>query len=340
VVLPELHIMAGNRTPAKWLSLLLVAGLAVAALLLWKKLQQEPLPDGFASGNGRIEATEIDIATKLAGRLEAVLAEEGDMVETNQVVARMDTDSLAAQLRSAQARVRQAQRERDHAEAIVRQRKSECTLAEKQLARSRAMRRRDSGAISQEQIDHDVSALETARAACAAAEAQVANADAAIEAAVAEVERISADIDDSTLRAPLGGRVLYRLAEPGEVLAAGGKILTLLDLTDVYMTLFLPTEQAGRVSMGAEVRIIFDAAPQLVIPATVSFVAPEAQFTPKEVETRNERDKLMFRIKARIDPALLREHIEKVKTGVPGVAYVRLDPDQPWPDFLHVRLPQ
>ena len=333
--------MAGNRTPAKWLTLLVVAGaVAVAAPFVWKKLQQDQLPDGFGSGNGRIEATEIDIATKLAGRLEAVLADEGDMVEANQVVARMDTESLAAQLRSAQAKVRQAQRERDHALAIVRQRKSECALAEKQLARSRAMRSRDPGAISQEQIDHDVTAVETARAACAAAEAQVANADAAIEAAAAEVERISADIDDSTLRAPLGGRVLYRLAEPGEVLAAGGRILTLLDLTDVYMTLFLPTEQAGRVGIGAEVRIVFDAAPQLVIPATVSFVAPEAQFTPKEVETRSERDKLMFRIKARIDPALLRQHIEKVKTGVPGVAYVRLDPELAWPEFLQVRLPQ
>jgi HlyD family secretion protein len=332
--------MPGKQNPAKWLAILIVAGLAVAGVLLWQTLNKQQLPEGFASGNGRIEAIEIDIATKLAGRLESVLAEEGDMVEAGQVVARMDTKSLGAQLRTAQARVRQAQRERDHAVAIVRQRKSECSLAEKQLARSRAMRRRDPGAISQEQIDHDITAVETARAACAAAEAQLANTDAAIEAAAAEVERISADIDDSTLKAPRSGRVLYRLAEPGEVLAAGGKIITVLDLTDVYMTLFLPTDQAGRVSIGAEARIIFDAAPHLVIPATVSFVAPEAQFTPKEVETRDERDKLMFRIKARIDPALLRQHIEKVKTGVPGVAYVRLDGDLPWPEFLHVRLPQ
>jgi HlyD family secretion protein len=332
--------MPGKQNPAKWLAILIVAGLAVAGVLLWQTLNKQQLPEGFASGNGRIEAIEIDIATKLAGRLESVLAEEGDMVEAGQVVARMDTKSLGAQLRTAQARVRQAQRERDHAVAIVRQRKSECSLAEKQLARSRAMRRRDPGAISQEQIDHDITAVETARAACAAAEAQLANTDAAIEAAAAEVERISADIDDSTLKAPRSGRVLYRLAEPGEVLAAGGKILTVLDLTDVYMTLFLPTDQAGRVSIGAEARIIFDAAPHLVIPATVSFVAPEAQFTPKEVETRDERDKLMFRVKARIDPALLKQHIEKVKTGVPGVAYIRLDGDLPWPEFLHVRLPQ
>ncbi len=333
--------MAGrNRKSLAWLVVLVLLGGALGGVLLWKVLNTTELPAGIASGNGRIEAIEIDIATKLAGRLEAVLAEEGDMVEAGQVVARMDTKSLAAQLRSAQAKVEQARRERDYAVAIVRQRESECSLAEKQLSRSRAMRRSDPGAISQEQIDHDVTAVETARAACAAARAQLANVDASIEAAVAEAERITADIDDSVLKAPRGGRVLYRLAEPGEVLAAGGKILTVLDLTDVYMTLFLPTEQAGRVSIGAEARIIFDAAPQLVIPATVSFVAPEAQFTPKEVETRSERDKLMFRIKARIAPALLRQHIEKVKTGVPGVAYIRLDRELEWPEFLHVRLPQ
>jgi len=333
--------MAGrNRKSLAWLVVLVLLGGALGGVLLWKVLNTTELPAGIASGNGRIEAIEIDIATKLAGRLEAVLAEEGDMVEAGQVVARMDTKSLAAQLRSAQAKVEQARRERDYAVAIVRQRESECSLAEKQLSRSRAMRRSDPGAISQEQIDHDVTAVETARAAWAAARAQLANVDASIEAAVAEAERITADIDDSVLKAPRGGRVLYRLAEPGEVLAAGGKILTVLDLTDVYMTLFLPTEQAGRVSIGAEARIIFDAAPQLVIPATVSFVAPEAQFTPKEVETRSERDKLMFRIKARIAPALLRQHIEKVKTGVPGVAYIRLDRELEWPEFLHVRLPQ
>jgi HlyD family secretion protein len=332
----------GNNTSLTRLVLLVLVLLAAAlvGVLLWKFLKTTELPDGFASGNGRIEAIEIDVATKLPGRLEAVLAEEGDMLEAGQVVARMDTQSLSAQLRSAQAKVDQARRERDYAVAIVRQRESECSLAEKQLARSRAMRRSDPGAISQEQIDHDVSAVETARAACAAARAQLANGDASIEAAVAEVERIAADIDDSVLKAPRSGRVLYRLAEPGEVLAAGGKILTVLDLTDVYMTLFLPTEQAGRVSIGAEARIILDAAPHLVIPAKVSFVAPEAQFTPKEVETRSERDKLMFRIKARIDPALLRQHIEKVKTGVPGVTYIRLDRNLDWPEFLRVRLPQ
>jgi HlyD family secretion protein len=123
------------------------------------------------------------------------------------------------------------------------------------------------------------------------------------------------------------------------VLPAGGKVVTVLDLADVYMTIFVPTEQAGRVGFGAEARMRLDAFPELVLPASVSFVSPEAQFTPKEVETRTEREKLMFRIKVKIDQALLEQHLEQVKTGIPGVSYIRLADAGEWPDDLAVRLP-
>ena len=103
---------------------------------------------------------------------------------------------------------------------------------------------------------------------------------------------------------------------------------------DVDMTFFLPTAQAGRVAIGSDVRIVLDAAPQYVIPAKVSFVADVAQFTPKTVETALEREKLMFRIRAQISPELLRKHIRYVKTGLPGMAYVKLDPAAEWPASL------
>ena len=161
----------------------------------------------------------------------------------------------------------------------------------------------------------------------------------AVESASAEARRIQTQIDDSSLTAPRPGRIEYRLAEPGEVLASGGKVVTLLDLSDVYMTIFLPTAQAGRVFIGSEARIILDAAPQLVIPAKVSFVSAQAQFTPREVETQSEREKLMFRVKVKIDPAVLRAHMEKVKTGLPGEAYVLLGSNATWPERFAVKLP-
>jgi len=134
--------------------------------------------------------------------------------------------------------------------------------------------------------------------------------------------------------------VQYRVAQPGEVLSAGGRVLNLVDLGDVYMTFFLPTAQAGRVAIGSEVRLVLDAAPQYVIPAKATYVADVAQFTPKTVETEEERQKLMFRIKARIAPELLSKYIRFVKTGLPGMAYVKLDPNAEWPAALQGKLVQ
>jgi HlyD family secretion protein len=124
------------------------------------------------------------------------------------------------------------------------------------------------------------------------------------------------------------------VAQPGEVLSAGGRVLNLVDLSDVYMTFFLPTAQAGRIAIGSDVRLVLDAAPQYVIPAKVSFIADVAQFTPKTVETEEERQKLMFRVKARISPELLKKHVQQVKTGLPGMAYVRTDLSAEWPARL------
>jgi HlyD family secretion protein len=277
----------------------------------------------------------------------------------------MDTDTLEAQLHEAQAQLERAQStaatarsqlvqrkaEKTAALAVVRQHEADLQVAQKRLARTLSLAAEDMA--PQQKVDDDraqvqsaTAAVATARAQVAAAEAvivaaqtQIAGTESAIEAAQATVQRIQADITDSALKAPRDGRVQYRVAQPGEVLGAGGRVLNLVDLTDVYMTFFLPTAQAGRVALGAEVRIVLDAAPQYVIPARASFVADVAQFTPKTVETASEREKLMFRIRAHIPPELLREHIKQVKTGLPGVAYVRLTPTVEWPDRLALRIP-
>ena len=144
--------------------------------------------------------------------------------------------------------------------------------------------------------------------------------------------------NEPPLKAPTAGRVEYRLVDPGAVMAAGGKVATLLDLSDVTMTIFLPTRLVGRVRLGADARIVLDAAPDYVVPAKVTFVSSEAQFTPKTVETASERQKLMFRVKARIAPELLQKHLEQVKTGLPGEAWIKLDPHSEWPAKLQTRV--
>ncbi|WP_349593908.1 HlyD family secretion protein [Azospirillum argentinense] len=354
------------KKPSRW-PLKAAAALSVVVVLyaVWSFLQPRGLPAGLASGNGRIEAVEIDIATKTAGRVEDILVDEGDFVTAGQVLARMDTDVLQAQAKQAEAQKQQAvigvetarhqvlqrQAERQSALSLVAQREAERDVAQKQLARSEELEAR--GTTSRQVLDTDRARFESANAAVSAAKAQVAaadaaiataeaqvvNAEAAVDAAAATIERIQADIRDSTLRSPRDGRVQFRVAQPGEVLGAGGRVLNMVDLSDVYMTFFLPTEAAGRVRIGTEVRIALDAFPQYVIPAKATFVADVAQFTPKTVETASERQKLMFRIKAQVPPPLLRKYIRDVKTGLPGVAYVRIDPDTEWPANLQNLVP-
>jgi HlyD family secretion protein len=184
------------------------------------------------------------------------------------------------------------------------------------------------------QLQQNETALATLKAVLLASKAQVIGADSAINALIAQTQTIEANLNDSILYSPVEGRVLYKLVEPGEVIGAGGKILTILDLNDVYMTIFLPTFQVGRVKIGSEARIKLDAFPDTIIPAKVSFVSPDAQFTPKEIETQAEREKLMFRVKVKIDADLLKSGTYQINSGVPGEAYVRLDETTPWPASL------
>ena len=319
-----------------------VAALAVLAAAgaggwYWLEQQQQRLPDDIALGNGRIEAQEIHIAAKYPGRVAEVLVEEGDYVEGGQVLARMDTTELDASLEEAKADIAQADQTVAEAKAEIARRESELKFAQQEF--NRALLLFDKGHVAQQRVEQRDMERNTARAVLDAAQARLTTAERAVDAKVAAAKQIQTQIDESFLRAPRAGRIQYRLAEPGEVLVAGDRMVTLLDLSDVYMTIFLPTAEAGRAFIGSEARIILDAAPEYVIPAKVSFVAAEAQFTPRQVETAAEREKLMFRVKVKIDPALLLAHAEKVKTGLPGEAYVRLGADGQWPERLAVKLP-
>jgi HlyD family secretion protein len=327
-----------QTTWRKWLAPTLLVAVAVVGGYEWWRLKPVPLPPGLAMANGRIEATQIDVATKLAGRIKDVLVSEGDFVESGQTIARMDTSTLEAELRQAQAQLAMARNAVATAEAVVEQRESELNLANSTLKRSEDLIAR--GFISTQKLDSDRTQMLTAKAGLLAARSQVIQAQSSVKAAAAAAERITVELDDTVLKAPRAGRIQYRLAEPGEVLAAGGKVVSLLDLTDVYMTVFLPETTVGKVAIGADARLIIDAAPQYVIPARVSFVAIEAQFTPKTVETSSERQKLVFRVKAQIDPELLRAHRAHVKAGLPGVAYVQIDRKAEWPETLQIHLPE
>ena len=317
------------------LTTLLVLGGTVAYFVVFQ--DPERLPEGFVEGNGRLEAEQVEIAPKIAGRVDRVLAAEGSLVETGAVLVEMDTGELAAALERAKAEVALARQTKAESEAVVLQRKSELRLTAHELERARILRA--SGNIPAAVFEERETAQHVAEAVLGAAKARVATGESQIAAAEAEVRRIATQIEDSTLVAPMPGRVLYRLAEPGEVVNSGGPILTLLSLEKVYMEVFLPAREAGLLPIGAEARIVLDALPDYAIPAVVTFVSPEAQFTPKQVETLDEREKLVFRVRVRIPPELVAQRIEHVKTGLRGIAIVRLDADAAWPEALNQRIP-
>ncbi len=313
------------------LIVLVISGGAIA----WWILNKPALPPGFAGSNGRLEAKEIDIATKYQGRIKEILADEGQTVDAGQVVAKMDTEPLEAQLRAAEAQIREAKDNRRTALAEVAVKQSEFAYSEKRYDRSRKLVVR--GAVSEEERDIDQAHMEMARAALLGVKAQAVRTQSAIDAAIAQAERLKAEIKESVLTAPVRGRIEHRLAETGEVLPAGGKVLTMLDLSDVYMYVFLPEAIAGKIALRSESRIVLDAAPQYPIRATVTYVSPEAQFTPKTVETAEERHDLTFRVKLQLDPKRLREFEPYVKAGIPGMGYIRFDSGAPWPATLQVR---
>jgi HlyD family secretion protein len=305
---------------------------------LINRLRGRDMPEGIVKTNGRLEATQVDVAAKYPGRLATLTVNEGDEVTAGQVVGTISSPETEAQLRGAQAQLLKAKQALAAAVASIAQRKSELDFSRTDYERGKMLLGR--GNISVQVVDQRRNRLQQAEAGYVSANAERDEAESAIKSATADVERLQAVLADLVLLSPRSGRVQYRLARAGEVIAAGQRVLTILDLKDVYMTVYLPADVAGKLTLGDEARTILDPLPEYVLPNTINFVATEAQFTPKSVETAEEREKLMFRVKLQGDPAVLDKFHRFVKTGVRGLGFVRTDPQIAWPDELKVKLPQ
>jgi HlyD family secretion protein len=326
-----------SKQTLKWI--LPIAAVLIAGFFVFRYVQgrKEALPQGIISGNGRIEATLVDVSAREPLRVRKINVDEGDIVRRGQVLVELDTDELEAELAEAKAAVAAAEERSAYAKASIVKQKSEISLANVEAKRAKNLVRQ--GAGSQRDYDVRKSKVETTKASLSEAEAMLEAANQKIEEAKAKVKWVQTRIDDATLESPINGRVLYKLAEEGEVLGAGGKALTVVNLEDVYMEIFVPSDQAASVRINSEARITVDFDPTRAIPAKVSFVSPEAQFTPKQVETKSEREKLMFRVKLRVPTQLGSQYIERIKTGVRGVGYIRTQEHVEWPERLQKLVP-
>jgi len=315
-------------------ALFLTLGLAAAAgggYVYWRNLPP-PLAPGLAVGNGRLEADEIDIDAKFAARIAELRVDEGDLVRQGQALARMDTSDLEASLAKSQAQVEVAKHALEEAGANLKAQATQVTLAAQELDRTTKLLAQ--GFATHELNDQRRQAYDSANASLAAARQRVSQAELSIDAATHDAEFYKVNIADNTLVAPRDGRIQYRIANVGEIVPAGGRVFVMLDVNYVYMDIYLPTRDVGQIRIGSDARITLDAYPDLAVPAKVAFIATQAQFTPKTVETRDERDKLMFRVRLKIDPALLKAHEDAVRSGLPGLGYVRTDPKVEWPQKL------
>ncbi|WP_321868838.1 HlyD family secretion protein [Paraburkholderia tropica] len=308
---------------------------AIGAAVVWQRNQGRGLPDNVAQANGRLELARVDVAVKYGGRIVDLPVHEGDVLAAGAVVARQDNVELRAQLDAAKAIRERAADAATRAAAQLDASGAQVRLA--QLESSQAIKLFDDAQISPVERDRRRLALEGAQAGESAARAARAEAQSAIAEADAQVARMQAVLNDTIVRAPLAGRVEYRVVEVGTVLPAGGRVVSMLNPDDIYFTIFLPGPQAGKLAIGADARIVLDAFPREPIAARIGYVSDDAQFTPKYVETDSERAKLMYRVKLQLPLDVARKLASRLKGGMTGEGYVRVDPSRPWPQALAVR---
>lgn len=316
----------------KLLTFLAIAALVcalAAAYFFWQRSSDDALPAGVHRANGRLELVRVDVAAKYPGRLASIDFHEGDVVQAGQVLAVQEDAELQARLAQAKAQQARAASEDERAHSGASAQRHKVALA--RLEWRQAKKLLEQKQISPVEEERRRLALAAEEAALKAAEGAQHSAAHAGEEAAAHIALLDAMLDALQLRAPITGRVEYRLAEPGTMLAPGSRVATLLDAADVSLTVFFPAPVAASVRVGDEARIVLQGWGG-ALPATVDMVDEQAQFTPKYVETRTEREQLMYRVKLRIPRETALAWAGRLKGGAPGEGYVRTGTAVPWPD--------
>lgn len=272
--------------------------------------------------HGTVEATTVTVATKVAGRLLTRLVDEGASVTQGQVVAQMEqhdlrdefslrrAERLAAQAQLADLRAGSRPEEIRAAEAAVERVKAEATRAGQDADRAEILYAKD--VIPRRELD--LARAGRASTAAAVTEAQqqlqlvrrgaridtIRQAQARLHGADAALSLARTRMKDAQLISPLRGVVLTKHAEPGEFLALGSPIVTVARLDEVWVRAYIPEPHLGSIHLGQKVRVTTDTSPRSPFAGTVSFIASEAEFTPRSVQTETERVKLVFRVKVTI----------------------------------------
>lgn len=315
----------GIKRKLLWVVVILV--LAGVSFFAYKKISNKS-SDVILKGNGRIEGREVSVATKFSGRIVELNADEGDYVKKGDLLAVIDSRSLEADIEAQKAKAEEVQKQIIATEADIKGTKSDINFFKKEVERSKTLMKQSFS--SQLELDTNTNNLEKAEAKLTNLEASKKALQASYKSLQASIKSQEVDLSDMKIYSPVDGVILYKLVEDGEMLANNGKLFIMYNPDDLYMTVYMPSEKAGQVKLGEPAIIRLDAYPNKNFNAKVTFVADNAEFTPKEVETQQERQKLVFRVKLTLDDNSSRE----AKPGMPGDGYIKLDKNAPWPTNL------
>ncbi|HVO35221.1 MAG TPA: efflux RND transporter periplasmic adaptor subunit [Gemmatimonadales bacterium] len=314
----------------------IAAGAAVVLFAAWFFLLRGRGADGPLDASGTVEATDAQLGFEAAGRIDTILVDEGDRVTDGQELARLDQSELnarrqqaAAQLAAAQATLNEL--ERGSRSQEVQQGRDQLAAANQRLADAqrdldRTKRLSDGGAVSRETLDKAQLAFDVAQSQHdQAAQAlqlleigprpeRIEAQRAAVAAALATVQQINALLGNAVIHAPFGGVVTVKDREVGETVSPGAPVLTVTNLNDRWVRIYIPETRIGAVHLGESATITADTYKGRIYRGTVSFIASEAEFTPKNVQTKDERVKLVYAVKVRI----ISDTTYDLKPGIPA----------------------
>ncbi len=344
-----------------------------AVIILWFILRQPSLPEGLVQANGRIEGDHYTVSSKWPGRIVELLAREGDSVQVDQPLIRLDDAQIRAKWQQARAAVEASKAQLksaqtslmvfkknvilriDTARAAVNYARAALASAKATELQSRRDARRFRALLKSHTVEKHQSEqadltwkvakanLETAKAALVQAQKKLAEAELgreqikaredevnAVAARVKQAEAVAAEaqstLDDLNIKAPASGMITTRIADVGEVVAAGSPLCDIVDLDRLYLKVYVAENKIGKVRLGLPARIYTDAFPDQPQPATVRYIASQAEFTPKEVQTPDERVKLVYAVKLYLDE----NPGHRFTPGLPADAIIRWREQTPW----------
>lgn len=307
-----------SNTIIKVLTVTIILCIIIAiSFFVYKNFIKEQ-DNNLIKGNGRIEAREVAVSAKFGGKIVQLDTNEGDEVKKDQLLAVIDSRSLEAEIEAQKAKENEILKQISAIDAEINATKSDIKFYEKELERTKTLMKKNFA--SQLELDKNINALDKVKAKLNSLYANKKSLQASQKSLLAAIKAQEINLADMKIYSPIDGVILYKLVENGEMIANGGRMFIMYNPNDLYMTIYMPAEKAGQIKLGDKATIKLDAYPDKSFPATVTFVAENAEFTPKEVETQKERQKLVFRVKLSLDNNLNRE----AKPGMPGDGYIEI----------------